>query len=292
MAKLIIMQGLPASGKSTRAQEIIEKSGNTVRVNRDLLRKMLHFDKWTGYNESITIAMAQAIAKECLIAGVNVIIDDTNLNKGTLASWIDMAKRMEQKYEIEEMNTPWDVCVERDQKRENSVGRSVIVGMALKVGLYPKPEKGVILCDLDGTLADIDHRLHFVKVKEGEQKDWKGFFAEIKNDTPRQNVVDMVMKHEGEGRKIFLVSARPEECRAETEAWLEKTFKGYRFYEALFMRPQNDKREDSEVKAKMLADLFPDISWIEEVIDDRPRVIRMWREKGLKVVDVGPGIEF
>lgn len=290
MAKLIIMQGLPASGKSTRAKEIMEKYGNVVRVNRDLLRKMLHFDKWTGYNESLTRAMASAIAKECLIAGVNVIIDDTNLNAGTLTSWIDMAKRMNQKYELEEMQTPWEICVERDEKRENSVGRSVIVGMALKAGLYPKPEKGVILCDLDGTLADVDHRLHFVK--NVEKKDWDGFFNAIPKDKLRKEVADMVLKHEEAGRKIFIITARPERFRDLTETWLEKKFKGYRFWEAIIMRPDGDSRPDTEIKSKMLETYFPDISWIKEVIDDRPSVIRMWKEKGLKVVDVGPGIEF
>ncbi len=38
MSKLIIMQGLPASGKSTRAEEILREDGNAVRINRDQLR--------------------------------------------------------------------------------------------------------------------------------------------------------------------------------------------------------------------------------------------------------------
>lgn len=297
MAKMTIMVGLPASGKSTRAAEIVKASGNMVRVNKDLLRKMLHFDKWTGANESITRAMAYNIARECLIGGINVIIDDTNLNEGTLQGWKDLATRMELDWKIEKMDTPLEECLERDRKRENGVGEHVIVGMALKSGLYPKPKNGVVLCDLDGTLANIDHRLHFVKEKfakdpENFKKDWKGFFAAIKDDTLRIDVVDMLLKHEDEGREIFFVSARPEECRYETEVWLENVFKGYRMHKALFMRPQHDKREDSEVKAQMLDDLFPDRSWIVEVIDDRPRVIRMWREKGLNVKDVGSGIEF
>lgn len=53
---MYIMQGLPGSGKSTKAEEIVEHDGkgNTVRLNRDLLRTMLHFDKWSGRNEGIT----------------------------------------------------------------------------------------------------------------------------------------------------------------------------------------------------------------------------------------------
>ena len=42
MSKMVIMQGLPASGKSTRAEEIERSMGNAVRINKDLLRTMLH----------------------------------------------------------------------------------------------------------------------------------------------------------------------------------------------------------------------------------------------------------
>lgn len=53
MAKLTIMRGLPASGKSTKAKELLSV-GNTVRINKDLLRTMLHFDTFTGRNEGMT----------------------------------------------------------------------------------------------------------------------------------------------------------------------------------------------------------------------------------------------
>jgi hypothetical protein len=49
----------------------------------------------------------------------------------------------------------------------------------------------------------------------------------------------------------------------------------------------HDKREDTEVKQAMLDRYFSDRSKIALVIDDRPSVMRMWRENGLNVVDVG-----
>jgi hypothetical protein len=39
----------------------------------------------------------------------------------------------------------------------------------------PKPQAAV--CDLDGTLCNIDQRLHFVKPSEGQRKDWKAFLT-------------------------------------------------------------------------------------------------------------------
>ncbi len=285
------MKGLPASGKSTKAKELLAE-GNTVRINKDLLRTMLHFDKFTGFNEGITRVAARGLAKTYLGMGINVIIDDTNLNEGTLQSWKDLAKELEARIEYHIMETSIGECVLRDNSREESVGRSVIIGMAMASGLYPTPNEGIVICDLDGTLCNIDHRLHYVQnLAEGQKKDWKGFFSEIPNDSVNTAVLDMVMDYEGKGFEIFFVSGRSEDHRYETEKWLDKTFKGYQAYKALFMRRADDRREDTEVKAQIFDRNFKNFH-IEAVIDDRPSVIRMWREKGLNVIDVGKGVEF
>ena len=282
------MRGLPASGKTTKAKEIMEKDGNVVRVNKDSLRKMLHFDKWSGNNEGITRAVARAIARASLMDDINVLIDDTNLNPGTFQSWKDLAKEEKSKVEVVEMETPLQECIYRDMAREDKVGESVIIGMAMQNGLYPKPEKGIIICDIDGTLANIEHRRHFVSK---EPKDHKNFYANMKDDELRVEVMDSVMRHELDGYEIFLVSGRPEEYRDVTEAWLEKKAQGYRFYKTLFMRPRGDHRPDTQVKKEIYDRYFKNFN-VYKVIDDRPSVIRMWREQGLEVIDVGDGVEF
>lgn len=288
MAKMTIMQGLPASGKSTRAKEIIERDGNTVRINKDLIRTMLHFDKFNGQNEAKTRAAARALALAFLLEGTNVIIDDTNLNPGTLQSWKDLALKVEAKIQYEKIITPVDECLKRDEAREKKVGKSVITGMALQYGMYPKPEKGIVICDLDGTLCDIQHRLHHVRKPEGEKKDWKAFFSGIPDDEVRFDVLAMLAGYVGNGYEIFLVSARPDNYRKETEEWLGDIVP----YKALFMRRADDKRPDTDVKKDIFNAYFKDLSIIHTVIDDRPSVIRMWRELGLNVVDVGKGEEF
>ncbi len=288
MAKIIIMQGLPASGKSTKAEELV-KQGRTVRINKDLLRTMLHFNKFTGVNEGLTRMAARILAREFLLDGVNVIIDDTNLNEGTLQSWVDLAKQTEGvRIQHIKMDTPIDECIERDSKREKKVGRSVIVSMALQAGMYPKPKNGFVICDIDGTIADIRHRLHFVRT-EGEKKDWKSFFEAIPLDTVRHDTLGILAGHLAEGREIIFVSARPDTYRKETERFIESCVPAYT---AILMRRGGDKRPDVDVKTDILKSHFPDLSLIHEVIDDRPSVIRMWREQGLKVVDVGSGVEF
>ena len=58
------------------------------------------------------------------------------------------------------------------------------------------------------------------------------------------------------------------------------------------MRKSGDKRPDTDVKKEILDKYFKDKIKIFTVIDDRPSVIRMWKENKLDVIDVGDGIDF
>ena len=295
MAKLTILIGLPSSGKSTRSAELV-KQGNMVRVNWDLLREMMHFSKFTGLNEKITQGVSWNIVRGLLKKGTNVVIDNCNLNPGTLQSWVDLAEECNAKIQYERIDTPVDECIRRDrirrEKGERFVGDHVIMGMALQYGLW-RPDlfvdtidkKGIVCVDLDGTLADCSHRLHFAK---GETKDWKKFFEGIPEDSVRNEVAVQVDEYRQAGHPIILVSARPEDHRETTEAWLRRySIK----YDTLLMRRSGDMRDDVETKQEIY-DKYLKKYKVEVWFDDRPKVIRMLRENGINVVDVGFQVEF
>lgn len=286
MSKLIMLSGLPASGKSTKAKEIVAQ-GNWIRVNRDLLRTMLHFDKWSGKNEGITGGTETLIAGHLLSEGYNIVVDDCNLNPKNKVMWQELAKEAGSSFEHIHIDTDWQTCVLRDNDREKFVGNNVIKNMALQYGLLPTVTKGWILCDLDGTLADVEHRRHHV---QKEPKDWKSFFDEMGKDPVRMEVSSMVIDYYNKGHGIIYVSARPEKYRQQTLNWLSYNGLGFGF--TLIMRRDDDTRPDTEVKQNILDTYFPDKSQIFKVIDDRPSVIRMWKENGLDVIDVGKGEEF
>lgn len=292
MPKLTMKSGLPASGKSTESKELL-KEGNTIRLNRDLLRTMLHFDKFTGKNEGITVEAEQTLAKYFLTAGINVVVDDCNLNPKNKVMWETIAKETSSKFVHNHVATDWFECIDRDTKRENAVGSDVIKNMALQYGMVKFARGSVVICDLDGTLCDIKHRLHFVRGEEGDtefKKDWPSFFAGISKDKLRKDVFDMIFDLYNQDKQIIFVSARPDTYKRETLKWLSKN--GATFAFTLIMRKASDKRDDTEVKQDILNTYFPDKSCIYKVIDDRPKVLRMWQSNGLDVVDVGPGIEF
>jgi predicted kinase len=284
--KLIMMKGLPASGKSTKAKEIIDGGGEFYRINRDKLREMLHFSKWTGKREGVTIDSAEMIVANLLSKDNNVIVDDTNLSEKHEGIWKMMAENFGAKFEVQDMMKDVTVaeCIERNKARDNSVPNGVIESMAVQYGYADL--KNIIVVDIDGTVADCSHRLHYVK---GDKKDWKGFFSEMDKDTPRtevyKNAVNDAKAHDAE---IVFVSARPEDHREVTEQWLRENKMEFNY---LLMRRKGDKRPDTDVKFDIYNRFLKQYNIIK-VIDDRPSVIEMWREQGLEVEDVGNGKDF
>lgn len=303
MKKVKVLQGLPGSGKSTIAKNLVRENGDFVRVNKDDLRNMLYGGVWKPEREQGVLETERNIAEYFLVhEHKSVIVDDTNLNPRVIAFWKDAVEKWRGKgltdleLEFDMVDTDVYTCVERDIERGTnggvSVGRHVIYQMALEHELMDS-DIHYILCDIDGTIADLEHRRKYVRE---QPKNWKKFYDEMGKDTLREEVwakveATAMQAHEaGKRAYVFLVSARPENYRAETEAWLERV--GVRDYTALIMRRAGDSREDSIVKREILHKYFKDKSKIIKVFDDRPRVIRMWREEGLEVEDVGDGIEF
>ena len=142
-----------------------------------------------------------------------------------------------------------------------------------------------IICDIDGTLADLHHRVHHV---QGGRKDWPAFFATMQDDLLIEPIANLVTTIHADGTAVLLVSGRPENYRDATEAWLSK--QGIP-YDGLYMRPADDQRPDHIVKSQLLDGILADGYEITLVIDDRPSVVAMWRERGLCCLQADHGID-
>lgn len=147
----------------------------------------------------------------------------------------------------------------------------------------------VVLVDIDNTLADCSHRLHHI---QKEPKDWDAFFAECDKDTVIEHVRDMVKGFLKRGYSFVFFTARPELTRKTTTKWLWKNLGDWFSDPIIIMRSDTDRRDDDILKKEMLDTHFPDRSVIHCVLEDRPRIIRMYRAEGLKVIDCGDGKEF
>ena len=295
MSKILIMKGLPGSGKSTHA-ETLTKNGNWVRVNRDLIREMLHFNVWSRNNEKTTQSVQMSIVRSSLKAGLNVIIDDTNLTQKHIDRWKNVAKEYDNvSASVEFVQTPILECIARNKQRGflggRQVPKQVIWEMAREMDYPESHSPREIIVDVDGTVADIEHRRKWVT--NGE-KDWKRFFQEMDRDKLRTEVWNTILKDSVENNaEIVFISGRPDNWRWTTEDWMERLMGDFILLNdpMLFMRPASNSSPDTEIKQNILNKYFHKEN-ILRVYDDRPSVIRMWRENGLEVVDVGDGEEF
>ena len=143
--------------------------------------------------------------------------------------------------------------------------------------------KQTIIFDVDGTIADVEHRRHFVN----GNNDWDSFRKETVNDTPVQWVCDIAKRFIAQGDEVAFFSARNESERDITEKqisdWIGDGHKG------VFLRPDDDFTPDDVFKSE-LADKFIDMGGkIDLIFDDRQKVVDMWRDKGFTVVQVADG---
>ena len=119
------MQGLPASGKSTRAEKLADTL-DVKRINRDLLREMLHFGIYSPETEAEIILSEVKLARIWLRRFYNVIIDDTNLRDHTLDAWKQLAEEEGVEFEIITMDIDVEECIRRDALRDKPVGEEAI----------------------------------------------------------------------------------------------------------------------------------------------------------------------
>ena len=141
-----------------------------------------------------------------------------------------------------------------------------------------------IIIDLDGTLCDVSHRVHFVKE---QPPNWPAFFDACADDTPNAAVVALYRAMLTSYHQIIYVSGRPETHRRHTEVWLERhRLNGHT---ALLMRPTDDYRPDTEIKRELFGKYISGRYTILFTVDDRSSVVKMWRDLGLTCFQVAEG---
>lgn len=145
------------------------------------------------------------------------------------------------------------------------------------------PKDLVIVFDIDGTIANIEHRRNWVRTKP---KNWKAFIKAIPQDTPHNDILFLNHTFHQLGSTNILCSGRSEPERAATVEWMERH--GVNYTE-LFMRAAGDYRDDGIVKTELLAKIEEKYGKPFLWFDDRQRVVDAIRKCGIRVLQVAPG---
>ena len=307
---LTVMVGCSGSGKSVLTKDwVLNGYGRVLRFNRDDLRAMMYpgvtWENGGKRNEDLVRRYEQECVKSALRAGhvTDVIVDDTNCVHRTRNGWETIARDSRVKFRLVRMTTTLQECIERDAKRTGTacVGEKVIRGQyktlseatvtpqlysvaepnrpvqereALRQGEFPLrlPNAPVVLCDIDGTLAN----------HEGIRSPFDE--SKVLLDGVHEVVASWIRALYAE-YNVVIVSGRHDTCGEDTVQWLE----GHGIpFDHILMRAGGDNRGDFIIKKEILTELLSVLSQgqLAFVLDDRPQVVKMWRENGLKVYPV------
>lgn len=295
---VLLLKGLPASGKSTFAKQLVGKDPKTwKRINKDDIRSMLFGDNYV-YSmdlEQSVLSARDSMLKSFLQSGFNVVIDDTNLHYKHPKRVAEIASLFGAAYQEKHFDVDLNECIRRDITREKSVGSAVIKDMHQKYiqnGKWKKPvdffeiqpivqDKSlphVYISDVDGTCAMINPanpRSHYD-------------MSRVHEDLPRQEVVETIFDLQQIGCKFIFFSGRTDDGFESTKQWLDDQGIWYPNSE-LYMRKAGDQRRDFVIKKELFDNHIAGKYYVTGVFDDRDQCVELWRRLGLQTFQVNYG---
>lgn len=145
-----------------------------------------------------------------------------------------------------------------------------------------------VIFDMDGTLVDVSHRVHHL---DGE-KDWKAFHDAMEYDTPVEAIVLLARivkaaRLNGEELAVLVVTARHDDPRYERMTRDCLMLHDVPF-DRLYMRADTDTRPDHVIKREILQRILDDGYEPVLAVDDRPEVVKMWRDHGIVTLQCAP----
>lgn len=153
---LHIMVGLPGSGKSTKASEMLEKRNNIVLISTDDIREEFgDINDQSKNNEVYDLYYKRA--ETALKEGKSVILDATNTTVKSRRVAIERLRKYVKGIVAHYFNVSYEVCLYRNNTRDRNVPENVITRMykALQIPTYAEGftsilfynEQGIDPCD-------------------------------------------------------------------------------------------------------------------------------------------------
>lgn len=301
MNKFILCQGISGSGKTTWAKQWAEEDPiHRVRLNYDDLRTMLG-KYWVPEREPLMQRIFKAGLEEAMTKKYDIVIDNmSNLNPKHIAEYEDIiscyneSSDIDNTYEIEFklFDTPVEECIRRDALRPLPIGEKVIRQQWKKyrdfiiqqsIETMPKLEQDsklphCIIVDMDATLClNMSARPFF----------GPGAAEKMKDDVPITEICNLVRHYCNDSDAAFIVlTGRDESCREATIKWLDDH---WLHPTLLLMRPEGSFLPGPEQKKLIYEKYIKNKYYVDFVLEDSTKVVKMWRNLGLTCLQPNEG---
>lgn len=283
---LMIVRGLPGSGKSTFAKKwVSEDPEKRVRVNRDDLRHQFYgkYHGLTPAQEGVITRMEHALIKTALASRQSVIIDNQNLRASYVLAYLKIAYEQSVPALHKDFSVDIDVLLKQNKQRdeERVVPEDAILKLKsryFKDGKFPAfpvfsgeqeehyvPDLSLpkaILLDVDGTA------MHMSATRSPYD------FHLVLDDLPNEPVVEVVKAMKAQGYKTIVLSGRDDSCADDTRLSLE--IAGIQV-DGLYMREAGDRRKDFIVKKEIFNGHIRHNYNVVFALDDRDSVVEAYR---------------
>jgi len=139
--------------------------------------------------------------------------------------------------------------------------------------------------DIDGVLANADHRQHLLQPTGGGRKDWKTFFSRAGDDALIDEVARLTMLLAPSLRRVLL-TARPITIRDLTVEWLNRHDVAW---DLLIMRPEREFSPSPVAKRHAVRELRAHGFELLLAFDDDRRNVDMFHDEGVPCIYIHSG---
>ncbi|PVZ14153.1 AAA family ATPase [Actinomycetospora cinnamomea] len=302
MPTLHLTRGLPASGKSTWARALVasRRPGSILRVNRDDLRRSMADPAYSTPVDAVERRISAAewqLVRSTLLAGVDVVVDATNLRAAVARRWLALAEACGACWHVEDVVADLEECIRRDAARNGPehVGEDTLRDLHARyldpvtgrpAPLAPPPRLssagGAPYRPVPGTPSAV------LVVVEGVLAQADPPDPDHPEDVPVAAAVEVLAALAAAGHRVVALSARPEEERAAVTSWLARRVPVP--VDTVLLRPPGRRRGEDAVALGLFDAHVRDRYTVVAVVEGRPRRAARWRGLGLTVLGLAePG---
>jgi acid phosphatase class B len=146
---------------------------------------------------------------------------------------------------------------------------------------------GIVLCDIDSTVADTRHRSHMSPHAHPDNT-WESYGALCSDDNLIAGTRGLLKILHNAGHEIWFVTGRPAVVEVPTKDWLianDFPFDSLRTYQT------TDHKHHVEYKRSWLRTVQEMHGTVILALDDWPSVVDMYEEEGVPCICINPRYE-